>query len=63
MLYVGRCPDFHSTPFATRAQAERWCAGVDKMGSCPQRHEVVEVRPDARGVYRFADGRMVKGGR
>jgi hypothetical protein len=61
VLYVGACTEFHSKPYPTRQQAEQWCAGVDHMGSCRKEHKVVEVYPDSRGVYRFPDGRMVKG--
>lgn len=59
-LFVGACPDFHSRPFPTVEQAERWCAQVDHMGNCPGPHEVVEVTPDEAGVYRYPDGRMVQ---
>jgi hypothetical protein len=60
VLFVGACAEFHSKPFPTREQAERWCAGVDHMGNCPGPHVVVEVGRDERGVLRFPDGRMVE---
>jgi hypothetical protein len=58
--YVGACTHFHSKPFATEAQARRWCAQVEHMGNCQELHQVIEVRPDERGVYRYPDGRMVE---
>lgn len=59
-LWVGACRDYHSKPFPTREQAERWCAQVEHMGNCHHIHEPVRLDRDEFGNLRFPDGRMVE---
>jgi hypothetical protein len=42
--WIVKCPDFTSPAFRSREDAERWLAGVEKLGACRNDHRIEEVR-------------------